>query len=381
MGFNDFFLREDVYEIIKNTLSKHYDIHVKIINTRFKRINTNTYYCIPYLNVIFRNGICKRELKQFLKSNMIGNQSRLKRLILRLYIEFALFLPRLFSDKLLEVSNKNQIDVIFPGNKKIKVIDFSQKLIKNILKVGFDDEWFNKEVNFRKNSTYSFVLGIELTGEGYYVEKLLSGKPLARMNAKTILRLESKIFKCLGYLSNDSKKLPMAKYISSLSNEVKDLLYKNIFKENQYILKIVTLLINYLNSVTQDNYIVVHTTHGDFQKGNVFIDNTDKLYILDWETFDVRYCNYDVLVYLFNMRNSYNLTANFQKYFNKNGKSKHYLIELSLFILEDLKWYLKETTQLIKGNHSLGLTNYNKAEVLNYLTLLYSLPNINITIM
>lgn len=377
MGYNDFFQREDVYEIIIETISNHYQTEVRMLNSRNETNPSNLYFCLPLLNVIYRSDFSRKEIMKFVKSNMVGNQSFFSKLLIKFYIILALMFPVRFSDKLMEIQNNSTIDVIYPGNKKLKILNFTKKSITNILKSGFDNEWLNNEINFRNRSKFDFVLKIDECGTDYYVERMLIGKPIARLKVTNIKGIFPKVLNYMEQLAVDSKTLDSIEYAHKLSSDI-ELLLKSVKEKNGYddehteaINELHSLILNNLVQMNPDLLIEIHTTHGDLQKGNIFIDNNQKIYILDWETVAVRLGNYDKIIYKYDLRNSYNLILNFKKYINIEGSNKKNIVELYLFILEDLKWYLKEATQLKKGSISIGLQNYSNLNIFSFITSLH----------
>lgn len=371
MGYNDFFKREDVYKIIGDTLSSHYKCTIRFTSRFQINKNKRKYYCLPRLNIIFSNQTSKKKLLQFTANNVLGNQKFYKKTILKIYVYLSILFPVIFADRIMVFSNNSDlIDVIYPGNKRLKIINFKEMSITNILKKGFNNEWFNNEISFRTNSSFDFVLKIRDVGEDYYTEKLIFGKPLARMNKKIINEITSKVLKYLSEISEDSSRIKIGLYTHEIANQL-DSLIESVEEPFKNINIIIKMLTSYLISNHQNEEVTVSRTHGDFQKGNVIIDEYGKIFLLDWETIDIRYSNYDYLIYTFDLRNSNNLINNIKEIIKCKDSHDDTLVHLSLFILEDIKWYYNETKQLLKGNFSTGLVNYNDNRLLDFLKGVY----------
>lgn len=368
MGYNDFFIREDVYQILKDTISLYYHIEVSFVAkvTKTNNHNLEIFYCIPKLNSIFHSRIDKRELKKYLKNNMIGNQNFFVQLLLKLYINIAIYFPYLFSDKIMLInSNKINSYLIYPGNKRIKIIDFSKNTVTNILKNGFSDKWFLNDFNFRSSSNRYYVNKTHKISNISYYERLLHGKPLARLNNRFQNFHTDEVIQIIKDMQYEIKHILICDYIESLCNDINSLV-----TNDHNIINNITELINNIKKYFSDKtyHICITFSHGDLQKGNVFVGETE-LYILDWETYSTRSCVYDLLIYLYNLRNSYNLLDNMMfmlndeninfKSFNWVGSKKDLLL---LFILEDIAWQFEESSQLLTGNFSNGLIEYNKKD-------------------
>ena len=93
------------------------------------------------------------------------------------------------------------------------------------------------------------------------------------------------------------------------------------------------------------------------QEGNVIIRRVDnKIFIVDWETWDERTILYDKLMFNCNLRNIYKFINNLKKYlFNHKdivceGRDNIFTADLNrrrvitiIFILEDLLWQIEES--------------------------------------
>ncbi|BCR36095.1 hypothetical protein [Mariniplasma anaerobium] len=373
MGFNDFFKREDVYKIIKQTLETEYSLKVEFLNRLDKATkeskNKCIFYCIPRLNIIFSKYVNKRLLIGFLIRTLSGNQSIIKQLMIKLYIVFGVFVPRLFSSNFMLVCNEDFINtnIIYPGNKKIKILDFKNSTVTNIKKTGFKGNWFHKEIEFRVNSKYDFVLPILEHNDSRYKEALLTGIPMSRLQNKKRKPFLNKTNLILDNIKGKPENIEIKKYVESLHEIVSQKLSDRSFKQ---ILNISDMINRYF--LEMDYIINVVDSHGDFQKGNIFITEHGEVKILDWETFDRRSENYDTMIYNFNLRNSHLLVTNMQVFLNDRSTKIEFsnmsrIDILLLFVLEDICWLIEENIELPENSISIGLENYNKVTVYNYL--------------
>jgi len=202
-------------------------------------------------------------------------------------------------------------------------------------------------------------------------KNLIVGKPLARMNNRSIKEVTSKVLECLSEICAESSRIKIDLYTNDLTNQLESL-RESIEMPFDNINIIIKMVSNYLVFYHQDEIITISRTHGDFQKGNIIVNEYGNIFLLDWETVDIRYTKYDYFVYTFSLRNSNNLIKNIQEFIESKDSRDNILVDLSLFILEDIKWYYKETKQLLKGNYSTGLTNYNDNRLLQFLRGIYN---------
>lgn len=373
MGYNDFFDRENVYGVIKDTLWYYYDTDVYFLSKKTKSIDDNlesVFYCIPKLNVIFSNYVDKRKLKKFLYGSIVGNQRRFIQYILYIFISIAISFPKLFIDRYMVSTSQNTLKniVIYPGNKRLKLLDFNKDEIINISKYGFRMEWFKSDLYFRRSAVFDFILDCKSVSDNMFIEPLLFGKPLSRIPNRDREKYINESLKYIKKLTENPTVVESNKYISTLSEFILDYLSEN--KLNlKYIKKTVRLI---SNGFTLSNFnLEIGNSHGDLQSGNIFITESNKIYILDWETIGKRMLDYDRMMLLFGNRNS-NEILNKLIDFNEeditsyNSKIPNELITC-VFVLEDIKWYIEEVDQVNGKLNSIGLDNYNKYEFYSFL--------------
>ena len=100
--------------------------------------------------------------------------------------------------------------------------------------------------------------------------------------------------------------------------------------------------------------IEIRFSHGDLQSGNIWIENkTNKIFIIDWESWGMRSKWYDIATLYQNLR-----PGGLEAYF-----SVEVLIEeRAVVILEDLIFYLEELMSLPM--------NFGQDQFLNYIEIL-----------
>jgi len=372
MTISDLQRRENFYEINNKTLEKYFSeinrlLHrVKICEDSPTYSTNKSYFFIyPRINAIVTKD-SSREVREYIYKEFSNNPSLLKRFAIYFYTRLLLKSKGKFSDKCISIEPKIKDEdslLIFPGNKKIKIFNFQENYIDNIVKESFIDYSFNKELDFRLNNTkYDFVLGVERYSNRWYREKIIDGVSLPRISNKNKHKLfKVNVNKLLDLLQEDTEKeIEMGEYVNTLVSKIKkesrkleDKSEKFNFEKN--LEKFLTYLIGKI--VNKKDVILLSLSHGDMQEGNVIIRKADeKIFIVDWETWSERTIWYDKLMFNYNLRNIYRFIDNLKQYiFNcKNiickDKNGIFTTDLNrrkaiaiIFILEDLVWQIEES--------------------------------------
>lgn len=364
--------RENFYEINNKTLEKYFSEinqlshHVRICGHKSTYSANKSYFFVyPRINAIVTkdNSV---EVRKYIFKEFSNNPNLLKRFAIYFYTRLLLKSKERFSDKCISIEPKIKDDIsllIFPGNKKIKIFNFKENYIDNIVKESFIDYCFNRELDFRKSNTkYDFVLGIERYSNRWYREKIIDGISLPRISDKNKHKLfKVNVNKILDLLQENTKKeIEIGDYVKKLvykikkeSRKLKDKSEKFNFEKN--LEKFLTYLISKI--INKKDVILLSLSHGDMQEGNVIIRKIDeKIFIVDWETWSERTIWYDKLMFNYNLRNIYKFINNLKNYlFNYKdiiceGRDGIFTADLNqrkviaiIFILEDLLWQIEES--------------------------------------
>lgn len=372
MTISDLQRREDFYDINNKTLEKYFSEinrlshRVRICGHNFTYSANKSYFFVyPKINAIVTK-YNSEEVRKYIFKEFSNNPNLLKRFAIYLYTRLLLKSRGTFSDKCISIEPKIKDEnslLIFPGNKKIKIFNFKENYIDNIVKESFIDYCFNKELDFRLNNTkYDFVLGVDRYSNRWYREKIIDGVSLPRISDKNKHKLFKKnVNKLLDLLQEDTaKEIEMGEYINTLVSRIKEESYKLEDKSEKFnfeknLEKFLACLISKI--VNKKDIILLSLSHGDMQEGNVIIRETDeKIFVVDWETWGERTIWYDKLMFNYNLRNIYKFINNLKKYlFNyknvicedKNDVSAADLNQRKviaiIFILEDLLWQIEES--------------------------------------
>lgn len=372
MTISDLQRRENFYEINNKTLEKYFS-EINQITYRVKicgdsptySINKSYFFIYPRINAILTKNN-SREVRGYIYKEFSNNSSLLKRFAIYFYTRLLLKSKGKFSDKCISIEPKIKDEdslLIFPGNKKIKIFNFKENYIDNIIKESFIDYCFNRELDFRlNNSKYDFVLGVERYSNRWYREKIIDGVSLPRISDKNKHKLfKENVNNVLDLLQEDKKKeIEIGEHIDKLvykikkeSRELENKSTKFNFEKN--LEKFVMYLVNMI--ANKKDIILLSLSHGDMQEGNVIIRRADdKIFIVDWETWGERTIWYDKLMFNYNLRNIYRFINSLKQYIynckNIICKDKNDIFTTDLnrrkaiaiiFILEDLLWQIEES--------------------------------------
>ncbi len=365
MGYLDIKNREDINDIIGKTLSIYYQTNV-IVCDRYSR---NSFILNPRLNTAILNKPSKK-VKKAIRIGYSVRRNVFLYLAMQLYITFGFSKFGFFGCQYItfEKLPSNSKDLyIMPGNMKLKVLNFRTMKIDNIIKNKYQKSSFKKEKSVRLVPEWDFILPMKILSNIVYQEELLLGCSLDRL--KNELRdpvekiIEGKIFEIQ---KKNRKSINSIDYGKSLIRTIEDMT-SELQNGSEYKAKLIDFAKRILKTLVNTN-IDVCFSHGDFQNGNIFITENGKVYVIDWETFDVRSLGYDLLTYFykFRYRKDFLLRIDIflkdEKWDNISNKFYEHIINkslvLTLYLLEDIVWILSENLQTSEKRFSNSLIIY-----------------------
>lgn len=364
MTILEMFEREDIYGILETTMHHYYkevyhkDIDVSISKSHFgKRL-----LIYPRLGIIVSRfpswAVIRRTYVSF---DVQGNLP--KKLFAWAYITLCFLTFGLLahaSMKLSDYSVWTRGTILIPSNRKLRIYRYDNGYVDSMLKDGFNDYYFNKELEVRKNPKFDFILGLLDSGNRWYREKLLRGRCLVRVSSDKYDFYLKKVLTDLAILySRNTSDVKAGQYICELAKEYSDKLQKVI--EQKHIKcgnKIEKVIDRVKDTLGESNTLIPITfTHGDLQTGNVYLDElTDKIYIIDWETVKRKSIWYDSATILCATRRkdkfSGMINARFDAkvkqnvlYFDPDMKRDMNLVA-GVLLLEELGFFLDEIIDL-----------------------------------
>lgn len=365
MNIEAMVLREDFYSINEKTLEKYY----KNILGYDLKISTHKYsifrnvYIYPKINAIVTRFPSHRVLEYILSEFNIRNNLG-KYIIGKLYVIICLFSGGLMSTKTLLIQNFSPLNkniLIWPCNRKIRIFNFENNTVDSIVKESFTKKYFNNEVKFRIQNTYSFVPAILDYGENWYREPLLPGQPLARVTnenqyikscydaisfLKTIADSTLKLINVDDYTTELLKTIDKLIKISKVKKKIST--GDNIYHIAQSACKRAKFL---------QCKVPLVLSHGDLQSGNIWVDTKKgETFVIDWETNGLRSIWYDSATLLLSTRRHNGMinmvkdrnTEKVKKAVLFNDSNKEYDMDavIGILILEDIIFYLEDNLEL-----------------------------------
>ncbi|MDF1795438.1 MAG: phosphotransferase [Coxiellaceae bacterium] len=251
---------------------------------------------------------------------------------------------------------------VLAGNRRIRIVYPFEKSNTVILKDGYPDKYLRQEVGVRENLNLDFVPKLEqfnLEG-GWYQEAYFDGIPLNRLPIDKRLCIEAAL----------NNRLLSQLVLPTLENEVAYVYFDRLFSDIQSMLSMasnykddVKKIANFLARVnlhvnklfSPHSEIPISMTHGDFQQGNILVNN-NKFKVIDWESVSRRHVAYDMLVYNLGSRRGTwyrgvermfdgELFHNQPKWPGLSTKLEIKAATLA-FLLEELQYYLVENFEV-----------------------------------
>lgn len=323
MKISQMLLREDFYKINENTLKKYY----------IEKGQNTELYIYPQLNAIVTANPSKR-VTDYLLCEYNLRDNPIKRSMAKIYVRLCLSTHGLLSSKKFKVQAKisNSI-LIYPCNKKYRIFDFDKNTVEVIPKYGFSTDDLKHEIVFRsQNNVPDFVPKLVDFTYSHYKESIIDGKPLARVTEKYDIYAKQAYELFLKYAEKSKHIISGSDYAEKLFASVHEL-NKGIVKSQQLVERIARRLALVLKDVEE---ITLVFSHGDLQPGNIWIENrTNRIYIIDWESWGERSIWYDQAVLMEGLRPEG--IANYCKVEREIGKEACVLLEDLLYQLHNLE--------------------------------------------
>lgn len=369
MPYSDFFMREQVYVIIRNTLEDYFECDVEFS----KRIHSDwekskVFFCYERLGIIlpyyFSNKLIDHVYRAFRISTSFS-----RKIVMALYLLGVKAMPSVFSNMYMYIDS----DMIFenlliePGNKKLKLFDYEKDEIINLQKVGFQSSWMEKEIEYRENNKKPYILPIRRIPGGY-IEPLVFGYSYARLSVTQRARLNDQVSTIWKDCFKTKHEVLACDYIQKLYECVVasistygGTLEKTSVKNLLYFLDLLK------RHALKEGNIKIVQSHGDLQYGNLLWDaKKNIIYLIDWETWADRSVYYDLLLFHYGYRNSNKLAQSIAIFMGEKGSRlfgrdlsfKEMSNAIVLFIFEDLIWQFEEMSTLPSNAVPNGLHFY-----------------------
>lgn len=364
MTIQEMFEREDIYGILETTMHQYFkEVHQKdIAVTISKRHFGQRLLIYPRLGIIVSRfpswAVIKRTYVSF---DVQGNLP--KKLFAWAYITLCFLTFGLFAHASMRLSDYSvwfRGMLVVPSNRKIRIYRYDQGYVDSILKDGFNDYYFNKELEVRKSPEFDFILGLMDYGNRWYREQLLRGRCLVRVAPDKYDSYMKRVISDLSlFYARNTKEVIAGSYINQLTEEYIEKLKRvedaKHIKCGDKIRKVVNLVRDKFGSSNESIHLTL--THGDLQTGNIYLDEqNDKIYIIDWETVKEKSVWYDSATVLCETRrkdkfstminNRSNEDVQHNLLFFDDVKQRNMNLVAGVLTLEELGFFLDEIIDL-----------------------------------
>lgn len=323
MKITEMLQREDFNQINRDTLAAYYG----------NRGTKGNLYIYPRLNAIVTKHPSKA-VRQYLLTEYEVRGSAAKRLAVQVYVRLCLNSFGLLADRRIELNHCATSDtLIYPCNRKYRVFDFNNETVAVQIKAGFPTEQLKHEIAFRtREDLPDFVPVVVNRNELGYTEQIIDGRPLARISEGFAQYRQEAYAQLMAYASSFNETVSGSVYAGNLRKRAMELACGTS-------LPIEPLLDALCELVADQPQIDTTFSHGDLQPGNIWVENgTNKLFIIDWESWGIRSSFYDKATLFDGLR-----PGSIQTYLNKEGISSE---EKAVVLLEDLIFQLEEYRSL-----------------------------------
>ena len=340
MKITEMLVREDFYTINKKTLDSY-----------FCNKNAETkLYIYPLFSAIVTKRPGKKVVEYLKTEFSLASKNIIKKLLVKISLILSMRTLGLLSSRRVTVSSciKNNV-LIYPCNKKYRIFDFDTGIVTVVLKDGFSNRSIKNEIMFRtKPNLPSFIPELIESFENGYSERIIDGKPLARLNAFEYKEQAYSLFSST-LLTSINKNA--SDYLAFLAKEIMIMpLTSQLIKEKSF--SIASIAERYSKHVKGE--VVIGFSHGDLQPGNIWIENkTNKIYIIDWESCGIRSNYYDKAVLFDKLR-----PGPIDNYIHKNINT----FEKTIVLLEDVVFRLNESNEVLTNNSSIIFEYLSKVE-------------------
>ncbi len=310
MRIKEMIQREDFYDILKNTMVKYYrEVEGRDVSFSYEKIDGQSLIINTTLGFI-STFPAPPGLRTFLLGEYNVRGSSLKYIAGKAAALLFSCVPQIGQSKRCYLSQAmvRNNEFIYPQNRSIRVFDYDSMQVDCILKTGFTSIFFNNQLEFRNKYHYDFLNPLINCGDGWFREPILLGHPLARVTDNQLYEYAiSRAIVDLSILATDTKRKVDAKeYYGSLILEIRQKLQRAIEQKRISTYDLTNEMVDAIElrgcSLKE---LEICTTHGDFQSGNIWVDQEKQVWIYDWETVGQRSVWYDIAVLEFSLRRSY----------------------------------------------------------------------------
>lgn len=301
--------REDFYRILQETVQDYF----KNVRNHEIEFSYNSFENSERFRIYTLGGVICREkkppgAKQFLLAEWNVRNNFIKNITVKGIVYYLLYTRKAGSVRpfFLTRGALGQNEIISPQNRSIRFFNYDDGTVDCVIKKGFTDKYFNNQIKFRKKYHYDFMVPIIDSGDCWFKEKILKGHPLVRVsNENQYHSGMTDAIKCISVLAKDTLYYSQAnEYVGSLWERTQSLVKDALMKKNIMTFNQCNSLLSLikLHTQTYSGCIPTCMSHGDFQAGNIWVNQKGKTLIYDWETSGRRSVWYDKVTLLYSLR-------------------------------------------------------------------------------
>lgn len=249
--------------------------------------------------------------------------------------------------------------VIAPNNRSIRFFDYESNTVGCMVKAGFTSKYFQNQLEFRKQHSYPFMLPMLKWREDWFVEPILKGHPLARVTRESLYQKGiADALSAIRQLAEDSlSQVDAADYVDEMLVRIQTLLQdaerRKKIRTSAATQQLAENAARIVKAGIRD--IPICMSHGDFQTGNIWMDENGKTWLYDWETAGRRSVWYDSAVLCYSLRRPYGwselaalpvpdrlLNCDHRKQYS----SDEFAAIKQVVLMEDILFYLEDMLEL-----------------------------------
>jgi hypothetical protein len=266
------------------------------------------------------------------------------------------------------IPNGNRL-LLLGGNNRLRLADMRQARVYSVLKQGFDPVFLRREISVRQaGSDWPIPPLLEYAADfTWFAESLVDAVPLNRVSSrKRRLAAATQANSVLARWCERSRtEIAAQEYVQQLGELAQRRVSANSLfsdQERRTVRKWVASAADVLSTlaVRGGKNIPLTFGHGDFQPGNILLNNSGHIWLTDWEHADKRHVLYDAFVYGLASRFPGGLALRMRSALSRPSAlglavvsawpeiaaqdSFRLRLQLGIFLLEELLWYLEENS-------------------------------------
>jgi len=354
--------REDFYKILANTVTAYYrTVHNREVVFSYEKADNCEKLIINGKLGFISRFPAATGLRKFLLAEYNVRGNRLKYAVGKAAALAGSALPQIGKIRTAYISRGalGQNAFISPQNRSVRFFDYDAMTVDCIIKDGFTEKYFSNQLAFRKQYQYDFMLPLLDSGERWFREPILTGHPLARVtDEEKYKQCITAALRGIRQLAEDTMTfVSLAEYTQGLLAHIETLVREAAERKKiRFAEQTLSMARKAVEADSRcDMQVPLCVTHGDFQGGNIWMDETGKTWLYDWETSGIRSVWYDSAVLCYSLRRAYGWTAFLEDRQpreicncdpEKTHSAEEYETIKRIVLLEDIVFYLEDMLEL-----------------------------------